>query len=242
MIAEIYENYMRLFLALLKLGYYHGAFFDSIRNVFTHDNILNLYNYQIPEEELRKLRSQDQQWRTELKVGDMVDAIVDDLSYRCTGWSQARIDQINGDTLRLEFIYDVKTCDRYIDRWSLEIAQYESKTKDSWEWRQTLEVNSLIDGYDKTTWNKATILEIKEQHISETRSVKLALVGFRVYFEAGKKNDERGNYEGWSNRFDEWISIYSPRIQTYLSKTLKGQYEDNDLNDDYDVLVKPAEG
>ena len=60
MIASIFENYTRLFLALLKLGYYEPTFFDSLRHVFTHDTILNLYNYQIPEEELKRLRSQDQ--------------------------------------------------------------------------------------------------------------------------------------------------------------------------------------
>jgi len=136
----------------------------------------------------------------------------------------------------------VKTADRYIDRWSLEIAQFESKTKETFEWRKTLEVNSLVDAHDKSVWNKSTILEIKEQQISETRSVKLANIGFRVYQENGKKNDEKGNYEGWSNRFDEWLSIYSPRIQAYLSKTLKGSFEDNDLNDDYDALVRPNEG
>lgn len=227
---------------MLKLGYYEPTFFDSLRPIFTYDSILNLYNYQIPEEELKRLRSQDQQWRQELKVGDMVDAIIDELSFRCSGWSQARIDQVNGDTLHLEFLYDVKTADRYIDRWSLEIAQFESKTKETFEWRKTLEVNSLVDAHDKSVWNKSTILEIKEQQISETRSVKLANIGFRVYQENGKKNDEKGNYEGWSNRFDEWLSIYSPRIQAYLSKTLKGSFEDNDLNDDYDALVRPNEG
>lgn len=52
----------------------------------------------------------------------MVDAIIDDFSFRCSGWSQARVDQVNEDTLHLEFLFDVKTADRYIDRWSLEIA------------------------------------------------------------------------------------------------------------------------
>lgn len=59
----------------------------------------------------------------------MVDAIVDEGNTRCSGWSQARIGQVNGDILQLEFIYDTKNADRYVERWSVEIAPFESKTK-----------------------------------------------------------------------------------------------------------------
>lgn len=51
----------------------------------------------------------------------MVDAIADE-NARCSGWSQARISSVNGDILHLEYIYDCKAVDRYIDRWSVEIA------------------------------------------------------------------------------------------------------------------------
>jgi hypothetical protein len=70
----------------------------------------------------------------------MIDAIVDE-NNRCSGWSQARISQVNGDLLFLEFIYDTKNADRYIDRWSVEIAQYESKTKELFEWKNDLTSN-----------------------------------------------------------------------------------------------------
>lgn len=50
-------------------------FFDGMRAAFDIDTILHNYNYQIPEEELRKLRTSYQDWRKELKEGDMVDAI-----------------------------------------------------------------------------------------------------------------------------------------------------------------------
>jgi hypothetical protein len=115
---------MRLLLAMLKLGYADGVFFDSAKYLFTHDSILNQYNYQIPEEELKRLRNQNQEWRVQLKIGDMVDAIAEEGSFRYSGWAQARIDQINGDTMHLEFINDVKTVDRYLDRWSVEIAEF----------------------------------------------------------------------------------------------------------------------
>ena len=42
----------------------------------------------------------------------------------------------------------------------------------------------------------------------------MAYVGYRVYRDASNqyRKDERGTFEGWSNKFDEWIPIYSPRI------------------------------
>lgn len=63
----------------------------------------------------------------------------------------------------MEFLYDTKNADRYIDRWSVEIAPYESKTKELFEWKNTLAANTVVDAHDKTVWNKSTILEIKEQ-------------------------------------------------------------------------------
>jgi hypothetical protein len=65
--------------------------------------------------------------------------------------------------LQLEYIFDVKSVDRYLDRWSVEIAPYESKTKESWEWRSTLITGQVVDSHDKSVWNKSTILDIKEQ-------------------------------------------------------------------------------
>lgn len=171
----------------------------------------------------------------------MIDAIVDE-NNRCSGWSQARVSQVNGDLLFLEFIYDTKNADRYIDRWSVEIAQYETKTKELFEWKNTLTSNTVVDAHDKTVWNKSTILDIKDQQITPDRVVKMAYIAYRVYVENGSKSDERGTYDGWSNRFDEWISIYSPRIQPFFSKTQKGTSDDIDLDEELDAQIKPDEG
>jgi hypothetical protein len=46
---------------------------------------------------------------------------------------------VAGDTLHLEFIYDTKNTDKYLDRWSVDIALFESKTKEIFEWKQTIE-------------------------------------------------------------------------------------------------------
>jgi hypothetical protein len=44
----------------------------------------------------------------------------------------------------------------------VEVAPFESKTKELWEWKATLNVNQMVDAHDKTVWNKSTILDIKE--------------------------------------------------------------------------------
>lgn len=142
----------------------------------------------------------------------MVDAIIEEPGNKCSGWSQARIASADGDILKLEFIYDTKSVDKNYDRWSVEIAEFETKTKELWEWKKTLVNGSTVDAHDKTVWNKATIFEIKEQTFGPERIVKMGFVGFRIYQEGGTKNDERGAFEGWSHRFDEWISVFSPKI------------------------------
>lgn len=106
-----------------------------------------------------------------------------------------------------------------MDRWSIEIALFESKTKELWEWKQTVAINMMVDANDKSVWNKSTILDIKDQQVTADRTVKMAYVGYRVYIENGNKTDDKGTFDGWSTKFDEWIPIYSPRIQPLFTKT-----------------------
>ena len=63
-----------------------------------------------------------------------------------------------------------------------------------------------------------------------------------MYVENATKSDDRGYYEGWSNRFDEWIPLYSPRLQPYQTKTTKGIFDEIDLDEDMDEMMKPPEG
>ena len=99
------------------------------------------------------------------------------------------------------------------------MAPFESKTKDIWEWKHKLKTNMLVDANDSSEWDKSTILDIKEEKIAPYRIVKMARIAHRVYFENGSKSDIYGNFEGKSKtkKFDEWISIYSPRIMPFLS-------------------------
>jgi len=70
----------------------------------------------------------------------------------------------------------------------------------------------------------------------------MAYIGYRVYVESGKKSDEKGNFDGWSSKFDEWIPIYNPRIMPLYSKTQKGNQDDLDLDEELDTLLQPEEG
>ena len=48
------------------------------------------------------------------------------------------------------------------------------------------------------------------------REVLFLKVGFRVYHPEGNKEDDYKNkFFGWSERFDEWIAAFNPRIQKY---------------------------
>lgn len=173
----------------------------------------------------------------------MVDAIADETNSRYSGWSQARIASVNGDILQLEFIYDIKAVDKYLDRYSVNIAQFESKSKEIWEWKATIQEGMLVDAHDKSVWNKSTIIGIKEEEIAPGRRVKFVHIAYRVYQEGGQKSDEKGTFDGWSSKFDEWIATYSPRIAPFYSKTSgKGLTEDQDLDDELDSLIQPEEG
>ena len=111
--------------------------------------------------------------------------------------------------------------DGNLDMWSNYIAKYESKTKDTYAWRKENVVNCEtegekayeLDGHDNTSWCKSTVLQYEKQFLGG-RDVDMLYVGFRVYRKTDNqyRKDERGTFDGWSNRFDEWIPAYSPRI------------------------------
>lgn len=62
-------------------------------------------------------------------------------SSRGSGWVQAQIARIDEDTLYLEYLLQPKEADRALDRWSVEIAPYETKTKETWEWKKLIKVD-----------------------------------------------------------------------------------------------------
>lgn len=56
------------------------------------------------------------------------------------------------------------------------------------------------------------------------RMIPMCYVGYRVYKTVGKKlrKDERGLYEGYGTRYDEWVALYSPYIDKYQTRTING--------------------
>lgn len=50
------------------------------------------------------------------------------------------------------------------------------------------------------------------------------------------RKDERGAYEGWSVKFDEWIPVYSPRIMPFGTRV--GVTEEDDITEELDDLVE----
>lgn len=66
----------------------------------------------------------------------------------------------------------------------------------------------------------------------------MAYCAFRVYREnpTSLRKDERGAYEGWSNKFDEWIPVYSPRIMPFASRV--GVIEEEEIEEEMDELIE----
>lgn len=144
--------------------------------------------------------------------------------------------------MQILFLCEHRTVDKLIDRNSMLIAPFESKSKQIFEWKHELKPGDVIDAYDKNMWNKSTILDITEQEVAQERVIKLANIAYRVYQEKGSKSDERGAYDGYSNRYDEWIPLYSPRIQPFHTKTQRTFYEDVDIDDELDNLFPKEDG
>lgn len=82
-----------------------------------------------------------------------------------------------------------------------------SRTQDH-SWRDSLEFGSLIDAYSKF-WYPATVVEVGIEN-----GARRVRVSFRRFSENGKKMDSDGNrYDGLGPNEDDWIDIYSCRIQ-----------------------------
>ncbi len=227
----------------LRTGNYVGTYFECMRIIFNHDTILHNYNYQISPKELKKLRSSKEEWRNNIQVGDMIDAIQEEQEAKCSCWGQARIAAINDDLLHLEFFNAAKSADRVMERYALELAEFETKSKENFEFKKELKEGDTVDCNDKTTWCKSTILKIDEQNLGTERNCKFAYIGYRVYVEKAQKSDNRGCFEGWSERFDEWVPIHSARIAQINTKSAKGNvYEEMDLEDELDSMIQPEEG
>jgi hypothetical protein len=61
-------------------------------------------------------------WKSEIKEGDLIDAIMEEKTMNCSGWAEARVHRITEDELYLQFPQNLPQNDRIVDRYSIEIA------------------------------------------------------------------------------------------------------------------------
>ena len=137
--------------------------------------------------------------------------------------------------------------DHDLPNWSADIAEFETRTKNDYEWRRACFANPevtdyICDMHDNIKWEQGTIFDVREDS-SSGRKVLMANVGFRVYCEDGKKSDEIGRFDGWSNRYDEMIPCFNPRIMPHLSRYMRTNIDDDeDVDVAIDDIIKPEAG
>ena len=56
------------------------------------------------------------------------------------------------------------------------------------------------------------------------------------------KKDERGIYKGYSESYDEWLPLHSPKVAIFKSKTEKGKQKEDEFVNDNDDIWQPEEG
>lgn len=120
-----------------------------------------------------------------------------------------------GGILSLKFNSLYEFC-RYIEKSSgaNEIMPFGSKTED-FEWRMNIKAGDIIDVCDTSNvWYNSTVLKEAVEEVQPGHQIKEIFIGYRVYDENGDKVDTEGKkFNGWSSRYDEWLSVTNPRIQ-----------------------------
>lgn len=155
----------------------------------------------------------------ELK-GTRVDAVKEEkIGKRAIyGWSAATVREVTETHVACLFIGSSSSTNFAKD--SEKIAPFRTHTED-YTWRDELKEGDSIDVCDTDgKWFLGTVLKLRPRQHSATKE---CLAAYRVYLESGSKEDrERGRYEGWSEKYDEWIHAHSLRIQKPSSLSRKG--------------------
>jgi hypothetical protein len=180
---------------------------------------------------------EDPKWRDSLKKDDRLEIFTNEQqSANIVGWTTGRVLERTND--RLSILYDgqPEAAARSIFINSLEIQPYGSHTAGS-EWRTALKVGDRIDCLDTSAvWYESTVLDVKKFEEGGGMSIQ---VGFRVYDAKGQKQDRDGKaFMGWGHTYDEWLSIYSLRVQPRGTLARLGIYtcRKSDDNDDKNLL------
>jgi len=165
---------------------------------------------------------------------------------KSSGWLKGTVKAVDGDRLSVEFLDSDPEHDKIVGRWSTHIAEADSKTKKDAEWRHATFIGKtdvVCDVYDGNEWLEATVFETVEKQVQYGRVIPMCFVAFRVYREKGRKlrQDERGVYEGYGSKYDEWIPLNSPCFATHLSKS-QGFEEKEEDDADIDKFIQPSLG
>lgn len=70
----------------------------------------------------------------------------------------------------------------------------------------------------------------------------MARVGLRVYQPTGQRRDDRGAFDGFGERFDELMPLYSPKITKFRTLSMRQSADDEELDESLDDFMKPEEG
>ena len=129
---------------------------------------------------------------------------------------QGLVDGIDGEMVNLSFPELPPEYDHDLPIWTTLLAEFETKTKADYAWRRDCfaspdTTDYICDMHDLLRWEQGTIFDVREDS-SNGRPVLMANCGFRVYMEDGKKADAIGKFNGWSNRYDEFIPVFNPRL------------------------------
>mmetsp|Transcript_7871 Transcript_7871/g.15214 ORF Transcript_7871/g.15214 Transcript_7871/m.15214 type:complete len:2832 (+) Transcript_7871:1305-9800(+) len=185
------------------------------------------------------------EWRISLQVKDKIDAIKFDTKYGVKGWAVAFITEQDDQFIKIAFEGEGSYFDRTLSKNSEQIAPHGTYSSDQ-EWRVQLTRDSLIDANDtEKLWYNSTILNIRQVENDNGGITVEARVAYRVYEPSGEKFDEIGNFRGWSSKFDEWVSIRSPRLAPYNKFARRWpippeqQTEEAEISDSNDYLFCP---
>ena len=194
---------------------------------------------------MQSLHTDKSEWRERIEEGTVIDAIIEDKIIKGANcWAEAKVKAINKenkDELYIEFLYEKQAYDHFVDRYSIEIAEAGTRTKEEKAWRDELKEGSKVDCIDNSTWHQSTVLDTRETTVDD-RTFKEFNIGYRVYVESGFKSDSRGFYEGLSDRFDGWVPYASPKLARYYTKSQNKSFDFYDIQDEYDSIIKPKDG
>lgn len=169
------------------------------------------------------------------------------------GWATGRVEERKNDCITVSYDGETENYDKELAITATDISPFGSYTGGN-EWREQLKKSDVVDCMDpNSNWYKSTILDIQTFTDGKyNRSVPKILVGYRVYEGENLTKDNEGrSYNGLGQNSDEWLPLYSLRVQKKDTLSKKGVikpkrvemgiYEKPVLDDTEDILLNSAQ-